>query len=759
MAYMDSYYVLSLNILKALGGDTSIVYPDADAIWDEINKIYNNAGNRFDIVPLEKNITENGQYDYYPDGDADAFMPVNINVNVPQKYTDEQVFEIESNAIQQGYNQGYVEGEAEGKLTGREEGYTDGYNTGYGTGVTDGGEAQKAKLVDITITENGVYTKDDGYKTVTVEIETGIPEEELQQMLQEAMDEGYQDGYSEGVDDGREEQKQELESVTFRENGTYTREDGWNSVTVEVAGSGGEGSLYDFTTALGVNASTNALLNDTITENVNYTKSLEASYVKPTTQSLNNKYYENRNIVYGPTIDTSGITLFGSNTPISSSSSNYGTFGYCSNMIYMPNFDTSSATNFSGTFYMCTKLKKIDGELDLSNVVNLYNSFGCCVNLSNIPFSGSIDKLTYARGAFNNCWKITSVPKINTSKCENLLNLFTNCNNLTTPIELDLSSCTTLCNSNSSYINSDYSSSFYNGVFYRCIKVPSIKLLNINSAVVDWSYAFYGCNDLTNLEMTFKDGFAPTTTQYMFYNCQNLEEIPWFDTSKITNAQYMFYNCYKLKRIPNCDFSSCTGSRYPEFYNCRELEEFGGDLILSKCSSVHGNMFTNVSCPLPNIYIEAATSMSDWLRYYKGTTVGNVISPKVSFIGLGMSKVNSGSGGFNIETIGTIDASSATGIGMFSDYTTDNYPALKNLGGFINYGKMSNASSITSYTAGLSPCNNLTRDSLMNIINNLYDRATAGYSVLTIKIHPDALARLTEDDIAIATNKGWTIAK
>lgn len=555
--------------------------------------------------------------------------------------------------------------------------------------------------------------------------------------------------------------------VTITSNGetVVTPDEGFDglnkvNIIVDVASSVDEGSLYDFASALGVNASTNALLNDAITENVNYTKSLETAYVKPTNGSLNNKYYENKNIVYGPTIDTSGITLFGSNTPLSSSSSGYGTFGYCDNMIYMPNFDTSSATNFSGTFYMCTKLKKIDGELDLSNVTNLYNAFGCCVNLDSIPYSGSIDNLTYARGAFNNCWKIPSVPKINTSKCENLLNLFTNCNNLSTPIELDLSSCTTICNSNSSYINSNYSSTFYNGVFYRCIKVPSIKLLNINAGAEDWSYAFYGCNDLTNLEMTFQEGFAPTGTKYMFYNCQNLENIPWFDTSKITDARYMFYNCYKLKHIPNCDFSSCTGSYYPEFYNCRALEEFGGDLILSKCSSVHGNMFTNVSCSIPNIYVEAATSMSELLRYYTGTTVGNIISPKVTFISLGISKLNYSSGqGCNVETIGTIDASSATGISMFSDYTSDNYSKLKNFGGFINYGKMSNASSVTSYTAGLSPCNNLTRASVMNIINNLYDRATAGYSVLTIKIHPDALARLSDDDIAVATNKGWTITK
>ena len=45
----------------------------------------------------------------------------------------------------------------------------------------------------------------------------------------------------------------------------------------------------------------------------------------------------------------------------------------------------------------------------------------------------------------------------------------------------------------------------------------------------------------------------------------------------------------------------------------------------------------------------------------------------------------------------------------------------------------------------------------MNVINGLYDRASAGLSVITLKLHANHLAMLSEDDIAIATNKGWTI--
>lgn len=396
----DTFYQLSLNILKALGGDVTIVYPDADAIWDEINKIYNNAGNRFDIVPLEKTITENGEYEYYPDGDVDAFMPVNLTVNIPQKYTDEQVFEIEANAIQQGYDNGYSEGETAGKLIGREEGYTDGFNTGYSNGVTDGGNAQKAKLVDITITENGTYTKDDGYKIVTVEVEGGIPEEELQQMLQEAMDEGYQDGYAEGVDDGREdgiaEQKEKLESTTITENGTYTREDGWNSVTVEVAGSGGGDSgkpkIYNGFRFTGGNIAT-----------VDFSQ------------------YD-WSMVYDGTGFFESCSYSGDNWDNFNANFNGKFISAASMFKAVNNRDFKSFPDFSGPAFG-----------DIHNAENMFQNNYHLTTISGLNTESCVS----TNQMFYNCINLESVTGLNTKNVQNMENMFRNCGKLTTVSEID----------------------------------------------------------------------------------------------------------------------------------------------------------------------------------------------------------------------------------------------------------------------------------------------------------------------------------
>lgn len=94
--------------------------------------------------------------------------------------------------------------------------YNRGYGVGYDQGKVDGVSEQKSKLETISITENGVYSNEDGYN----HIEVNVPD--------------LNGSYDEGKEDGIKEQKSKLETINITENGTYTREDGYNSITVEV---------------------------------------------------------------------------------------------------------------------------------------------------------------------------------------------------------------------------------------------------------------------------------------------------------------------------------------------------------------------------------------------------------------------------------------------------------------------------------------------------------------------------------------------
>ena len=86
---------------------------------------------------------------------------------------------------------------------------------------------------------------------------------------------------------------------------------------------------------------------------------------------------------------------------------------------------------------------------------------------------------------------------------------------------------------------------------------------------------------------------------------------------------------------------------------------------------------------------------------------------------------------------------------------------LANLGGLENLGQAyltTAAANYNNYTLNLSSCSQLTHDSLMNVINNLYDIATKGCNTQKLQLGSTNLAKLTEDEIQIATAKGWTVS-
>lgn len=139
------------------------------------------------------------------------------------------------------------------------------YTEGYHDGEDDGREDQKSKLVSTAFTSNGIYTREDGWNEVEVEVPQSACALQDKSLLlnsgdtspwtvepssgydgmssvtvsdngygQSKYDQGKEDGHAEGMDD----QKALLSSTTFTQNGEYSREDGWSAVTVNVAQTG-----------------------------------------------------------------------------------------------------------------------------------------------------------------------------------------------------------------------------------------------------------------------------------------------------------------------------------------------------------------------------------------------------------------------------------------------------------------------------------------------------------------------------------------
>ena len=115
-----------------------------------------------------------------------------------------------------------------------------------------------------------------------------------------------------------------------------------------------------------------------------------------------------------------------------------------------------------------------------------------------------------------------------------------------------------------------------------------------------------------------------------------------------------------------------------------------------------------------------------------------------------------------LVTMPEYDLSSATNINNIIEESYN----LINLGGFKDLGKAyltSKSANYSYYTLNVlgdsySPNNKISYASLMNIINDLYDIATKGCKAQKLVLGSTLMAKLTAEEIAIATNKGWTVS-
>lgn len=208
-----------------------------------------------------------------------------------------------------------------------------------------------------------------------------------------------------------------------------------------------------------------------------------------------------------------------------------------------------------------------------------------------------------------------------------------------------------------------------------------------------------GILKLNNFIKKYGMGFTYPEVMFEYFKEYDGERIPLLElnpnTGNVTDMSNMFHSCPSLKIIPMLDTSNVIDMS-GMFANCSSLET----IPMLDTSNVKDMswMFTDCS---------------------------------------------------SLKTIPMLDTSNVTDVNNI----IGGCPSLTNLGGFKNLGKSFPTTGV--YTLYLySP---LTHESLMNVINNLYDIKSIGIKTVTIDIGEANLAKLTAEEIAIATNKGWNI--
>ena len=183
----------------------------------------------------------------------------------------------------------------------------------------------------------------------------------------------------------------------------------------------------------------------------------------------------------------------------------------------------------------------------------------------------------------------------------------------------------------------------------------------------------------------------------------HIKSVPPLDLTNMTVATDFFKGCSSLENIEGLNISQITDTRYM-FQYCSKIKEIP-QIDTSSVTNMY-NMFAECSL---------------------------------------------------LETIPKLNANNVKSISS-TFYKCYN---LKNLGGFENLGmayEISQSANYNSYTLELLYSDNLTHASLMNIINNLYDIKTKGCNAQKLILGTTNINKLTSEEIAIATEKGWTVS-
>lgn len=226
-------------------------------------------------------------------------------------------------------------------------------------------------------------------------------------------------------------------------------------------------------------------------------------------------------------------------------------------------------------------------------------------------------------------------------------------------------------------------------------------LINTKSYKHKGSYANFVMQYVTKAEIDLS-GF--TDCRYAFADCQNLESLTLkgAEDGAILYIANMFTKCLELKNVP--DFNT-------------------------------SNVLTADSCFRDCKSLKKITSLN----------VGKTTSMKEMF-----------SGCTALEEVCELDCKSNKNVQAMFNYDSN----LTTLGGLKDLGKAYTGSSVnyTSYNLNLTTCTNLTKQSLLNVINGLYDLASHNKAAQGLFLGDVNLAKLTAEEVAIATNKGWNVS-
>ena len=261
---------------------------------------------------------------------------------------------------------------------------------------------------------------------------------------------------------------------------------------------------------------------------------------------------------------------------------------------------------------------------------------------------------------------------------------------------------------------------YYGGIRKYIKEIPML-----NTETLDTMYEFFaGCTNLTNIPNI--NTSKVTNMRMIFSGCTKIKTIPILNTEKVTNMQGMFTECTSLIEIPELDTNNVVDMS-SMFSYCKNLKTIP-TMNTNKVTTMSMMFYQSGITTIPELNTSKVTSAYN--MFY--SCYGLITIPKLNFE--------------NVNNVSGILSGASNVI---------------NIGGFENLGKAyltNKSANYSNYGLVLINCSKLTHDSLMNIINNLYDIKTKGCQAQRLQLGPTNLAKLTAEEIQIATSRGWSVS-
>ena len=385
---------------------------------------------------------------------------------------------------------------------------------------------------------------------------------------------------------------------------------------------------------------------------------------------------------------------------------------------------TSYTKNISGLFEGCANLDLNNVEnitdWDVSGVTNFKSCFANCIYttgweaIKDWDVSSAINmELMFSNSSLNDenfinisNWNLTNVQNLNrTFYKTKIKNIDLSCFNLSNVISMQ--------------------DTFRDSTVVESITLPELPSVTNVNAICS------GCTALRSFDFSKIKG-AITTIRQAFENCKTLADISGFTQWNVSNAKEFykaFYGCQKVSGeldFSNMNWDSCT--------------------TIGECFRGM-NLITKVYLPVTN----KNTDMNNTFNGCSSLTYINRLASDVEFCADGILMSTS------IQEIGYLDLTHLVRTWAINKGTRK-LTTLTFKPNSIPYLREDIALGISELWSRSQGTNtDLTKNSLLSLLNGLMDLTGTDTPTCSITLSSYYMAKLTDDEISIATNKGWTI--